>query len=176
MRRALALGAVLVLLAGAAAPGAQGSTFDRTLVIVGGKVILASDVELARQLKLVAAADDSDAAILAALENRVLVLAEVSRALPPEPSSDELAARRRQWEQSLGPGVDVAARLAAAHMSEPALRAWLLDDLRIQKYEDQRFGRQADPAAARAAWIADLRHRAGLPAAPPQPLKNTSRI
>ena len=141
----------------------EAGTFDRTVEVVAGQVIMASDLPLVRALKLVASTDDSDAAVLTALENRLLVLGEVARSAQPPPPSGDVDARRGQWEAALGAGGPaVAQRLADAHMTEAALMAWLRDDVRIQRYEDQRFGRQQDPAAAVARWIVDLRKRAGL--------------
>jgi hypothetical protein len=40
--------------------------------------------------------------------------------------------------------------------------AWLREDIRLEKYEQQRFGRDADPPKAIQSWIQGLRKRAGL--------------
>jgi hypothetical protein len=138
---------------------------DRTLQRVYGTPVMLSDVREARVLKLVPEAASGDAAVQTALENRLLVLHEVSRVAPVEPSPDAIVARRRAWAASWPPGTDLAAAMARTGTSEQALDGWFRDDLLIAAYLDQRFGTQADAArAARVAdWIADLRRRANLP-------------
>ena len=68
---------------------------DRTLSRVGSAVITASDVDLARRVKLVKDIS-SDAATLRALEDRLLILQEASRGAPPDVSDAAVAARRRE--------------------------------------------------------------------------------
>ena len=137
---------------------------DHVLSTVHSTKIWRSDVRQARLLKLCDPAAESDQAILTELQNRVLMLAEVTRGQANEPSPDELAARRREWEQSVGAGAGLDALMSRAGMSQRDLQAWLRDDLRIKSYIDQRFG--GLPAAQRTTrvrdWVADLRQRAGL--------------
>lgn len=137
---------------------------DRIVVRVGDRVITQSDLGQARRLKLV---DDtsSDSAVQRCLENRLLTLDEIARAAPLNPGSEgDLAARRANWERSLGG--DAAARdlLAKASMSEATLLTWLRDDLRIQAYLRRQFSAVPEPdrAKATAEWLARLRQRAGL--------------
>jgi hypothetical protein len=150
----------LVTLASVSA-GAQ-TVIDGTLGTVNGQVIMQSDVRQARALKLVRIGDGSDAAILTELENRILVLAQIGRSAQPDPTADEVRARRLEWEASLGSGASPAAQLARSGMEDADLAAWLRGDVRIQKYLQQLFSRQADPPAAISKWILDLRKRAGL--------------
>jgi hypothetical protein len=134
---------------------------DRIVARVGGRPILQSDVQQARALNLV---DDtaSDAAALRALENRWLMLEEISKAAPlPTISDAVLAARVAEW-QAMTRDVDRSGLPMA--MSDAEIRVWLRDDLRIRAYLDRRFSMLTEPdrLRARADWIARLRKRAEL--------------
>ena len=159
MRRMLVM---VGLAAMASVPAGAQTVVDGTLGTVNGQVIMRSDVRRARALKLVKIGDASDAAIQTELENRILVLAQIGRSAQPDPAVEEVKARRAAWEASLAPGAAPAALLAESGMTDAELVAWLRNDVRIQKYEQQLFGSQADPPAAIAKWILDLRRRAGL--------------
>jgi hypothetical protein len=137
---------------------------DRTLQRVYGTAIMASDLKQVRELKLLPEAGAGEQSVLAALENRLLVLREVSRVSPEEPSPEAIAERRAAWRASLPAGTDVAAVMARVGMSEQALNGWFRDDLRTAAYMDQRFGRTAPAVRANmiAEWLRDLRRRANL--------------
>lgn len=137
---------------------------DRIVSRVGGRVITMSDIRQARALKLV---EDtaSDDAVRRGLENRLLILNELSRAAPlPPASDDDLRARRGEWQTTIGGGGDVASVLRQAGMSEAELDGWLRDDLRTRAYLGRQFGMLAGVERQRAAadWIARLRQRADL--------------
>ena len=145
--------------------GAQGGAveIDRVLSTVHATKIWRSDVRQARLLKLVPQAT-TDEAILLALENRVLIMAEVSRSPQAyDPPAEEVARHRSEWERTLGGG-HLPDLLGKAGMTAPELEGWLRADLKIRKYIEQRFG--ALPAAERQTrideWTKDLRQRAGL--------------
>jgi hypothetical protein len=141
------------------------AVIDRTLSVpVAGQVILESDIRQARLLHLVKTDLGNNDAIQMELENRLLILAELSRSRPPEPSAEEKAARRRTWEASFDPGVNIAERIKQSGMTDAGLDAWLSDDVKVEKYIRQRFGSVGDPAAAIERWLQGLRKRAGLPA------------
>lgn len=130
--------ATLVLAAGrAAAQG--GELIERTMAIVGGQVITLSDVRTVMALGLLdpAQAGSLDAATEQLVE-RLLVLREVQRYLPPEPSDAQIEAelqkiRRRVTAEQL------TAILNAGGFSDARLRTWLRDDVRITAYLGQRF-------------------------------------
>ncbi|HEX5069084.1 MAG TPA: hypothetical protein VFV78_02625 [Vicinamibacterales bacterium] len=149
-----------------AAPPRQAVEIDRTLQHVYNTAIMASDVRQCRQLRLLPEAGAGDERILTALENRLLLLREVSRQAPTtaQPSAAAIAARRQAWTGAWPPGTDVPGLLKANGMTEQALDGWFRDDLRIAAYVDLRFGATADDArSARVAdWIAELRRRANL--------------
>ena len=164
MRRAACF-AVVVVVASAGAAAAQ-TVLDRVLSNVNGDVITQLDVRQARMLKLRLVNDvgGTDADILRGLENRRLVLAEVSHVALPAPSAADLAAHRRDWEQSVGAGADLPKLLDNAGLSDQGLTAWIRDDVRIQMYLSQRFGGvpDAERPAEITRWLATLREHAGL--------------
>jgi hypothetical protein len=152
----------LLVFVTAASVGAQ-VELDRILARVNGSVITRSDVRQARLLKLVADASSDDAA-QRGLEDRILILGELSRAAPLDPISDgDLAAHRGEWELSVG-AANVTNLLAQNGMSESSLQGWLRDDLRVRAYLRRQFSALPDPDRARATadWLARLRQRAGL--------------
>ena len=152
-----------MLLALPATMSAQ-AELDRIVARVNNRIITRSDIRQARMLQLV---DDtsSDESTRRALENRILILGDLSRStgLPPT-TDDELTARHKRWEARVGGRGRVAQLLGEAGMTENGLDAWLSDDLRIQAYLDRQFGAlpQADRSRAADEWIARLRQRAGL--------------
>lgn len=144
------------------APGAQ-IELDRILGEVNSRIITQTDVRQARDLQLV---DDvsSDATVRRALEERILVLGEITRSAPVVITDADVAGRRTAWETRVG-GPDRARQmLASAGMSEAALQTWLRDDARIQAYLKRQFGVVPDSDRARATtdWLLRLRQRAGL--------------
>jgi len=158
--RAIFLCALLLVISIPPAARAQ-TVVDQTRRIIDGRPILDSDIRIARELKLVTPTAANDDAILVELENRMLMLNFISRVQSlGEPTPDEIASRRQRWEQAFD--ADVKKRLADVHFSDAELMAWFRDDLRIEKYEQQRFGREPDPQKATQEWIQGLRKRAGL--------------
>jgi hypothetical protein len=135
------------------------TVLDQVLVRFGGEIITQLDVRQARMLKLVSVPNDTDQAYVDALVNRRLILSDLKRTSTAEPTTEATDAKARQWEASLGPGVDVAALLERAGMTQAGLRGWMRDGLRVQAYLDERF---AGRAADLAGWIATLRQRAGI--------------
>jgi hypothetical protein len=137
---------------------------DRIVARVNNRIITQSDVRQARLLHLV---DDtsSDDSTRRALENRILILNDLSRSsgLPPT-TGEDLTARHQQWEARVGGRGRGAQLLTQAGMTEKGLDAWLSDDLRVQAYLQRQFGTLSDVDRSRAAgdWIARLRQRAGL--------------
>lgn len=154
--------AVFSLSAALAVPGVAQIEIDRIVSKVYATNIRQSDLRQARLLKL-CPKTDSDELILAELQNRTLILAELARVPPADPTEDELAARRREWDDSIG-GADRDGLLGKAGMSARELQTWLRDDVRIKKYLDQRFGRipEAERAGRIQEWIRTLRQRAAL--------------
>jgi hypothetical protein len=163
--KAAALVVLSVVLVPATARSAAGQVeIERVLRRFDGVVITQLDVRLARRLELVAPEATSDDLVLRELENRYLILNEVSLFPPAEPDPLDVARRRTDWASRVGAGTDLPGRLVEAGLTPEGLDAWFRDDLRIVAYIDLRFG--AMPEDERPAeiddWIARLRQRAGL--------------
>jgi hypothetical protein len=152
---------VLILALASASVAAAQTPLDGILFKFGGDIVTQSDVRQARLLRLLDV-DGNDQAYVDAIVNRRLLLLDVKRNPPPEPSSDAIDAKRRQWEARLGPGANVPDLLSRAGMGDAALRGWLRDDLRIEAYLSERFAASTDRTGDLAKWIAVLRQRAGL--------------
>jgi hypothetical protein len=161
-RACVFVGALVCFSSGSAAVDRAQAELDRIVARVNNRIITSSDVRQARLLQLV---DDtsSEDSTRRALENRLLILGDLTRLSGLPPTTDEdLAARRRQWEARVGgQGAEL---LQKAGMTEKGLSAWLADDLRIQAYLQRQFGALPEAERARAAdvWVARLRQRAGL--------------
>lgn len=145
---------------------AQQVELDRTLERIYESVVMASDVRQVRLLKLAEGGADTDAAAQNTIENRLLILREVSRGSVPEPAADRIAERREAWQRTWPASTDIPALLARAGMSPQALDGWFRDELRIEAYIAQRFPGAAEPRQAEriSNWINDLRRRANLSA------------
>jgi hypothetical protein len=143
-------------------------TIDRVLAVVGGQVIMLSDVTAARDLGLVPVegAADPIRAVLSKLIERELILGEVNRYQPPEP---DVAALDREVER-------VRARFETPQAFDAALARSGLDlfhlreavraNLRMGAYLDQRFSIPGAAADRRQAlideWVSGLRRRADI--------------
>ena len=154
----LRIGLVVALTVGVA----SAETIDRVLAVAAGQIITLSDVGVARDLGIVTppSAADPIRAVLSALIDRELMLAEVDRYAPPEPSPDaidrDLAAIRARFATR----AEYDAVLQRAGVDDQHVRALVRQTLRIRAYQDQRFS----PADARRAalieeWLAGLRRR-----------------
>ena len=136
---------------------------DHIVSTVNSTKIWKSDVRQARMLKLCGPDVTHEDAVLTELQNRALVLAEMTRAQAYEPTAEALATKRREWEGSLGT-TEIDKLLSRAGMNAREVEAWLRTDLRIQRFLSDRFSTlPPDQREARQRdWIRDLRARAGL--------------
>ena len=138
---------------------------DRVLAVVGGDLILQSDVTAARDLGLQTAdgAADPMRAVLSKLIDRELVLAEVERYGPPEPAADAIDAEIRKVRARFPSTSAYTDALLRSGVDEAHLRETLRQDLRIRAYEDQRFASAGDRRQALVdEWMAALRRRATI--------------
>jgi hypothetical protein len=112
---------------------------DRVVARVNGYAITLSDVKAAQALALVdVPAEGGEQAIVERLVERQLVLTEVARFVPPEPSP---AAVAREVEAiKARAGGRLAAIMEATGLDEGRLRDIARDTLRINAYLNQRFG------------------------------------
>ncbi len=158
--------AALLLLLCPPTRAAEDEVIDRVLAVVGGDLIMLSDVTAARDLGLISPGNAAEPVreILSRLIDRSLILAEVERYAPPEPSaeaiSDELEAARTRFEAPEA----FATALARVGLDERHLRETLRENLRIRAYLNQRFA--ADTPERRQVlideWVAGLRRRADI--------------
>ena len=153
-------GALLGALVFTSAPRAE--TIDRVLAVVAGQLITLTDVTAARDLGLQSAEGASDPvrAVLTKLIDRELVLAEVERYAPPEPTADAVDSEVQRVRQRFPSQAALDRALERSGIDDKHLRETLRQDLRTRAYLDQRF---PSAAARRQAlideWMAGLRRR-----------------
>jgi peptidyl-prolyl cis-trans isomerase SurA len=137
MRRLIAAAAVFGILTSVSA---RAQIIDRILAVVNGALILQSDVMMAVRLELAPApaASDPIAAPLDALIERRLVLEEVDRYAPPDPTDADIDRRLAEVRGRAGAGFE--AILRETGISSDQLRRQVRDDLRMEAYLLQRFG------------------------------------
>jgi hypothetical protein len=134
--------ALAAALGAGAAPGAAADEIiDRVLAVAGGYLIMQSDVMAARDLGLVSpgSAPDPVREVLSRLIDRALVLSEVDRYAPAEPSADAVEAAVRDLRARFATPAAFSETLARSGMSEAHVRETLRQDLRIRAYYEQRF-------------------------------------
>jgi hypothetical protein len=141
--RAQGLGLILAGVLGlwSARPVGADEIIDRVYAVAGGYLIMQSDVMAARELGLVPAgsATDPNREVLSRLIDRALVLAEVDRYAPPEPSTQAVESALDDVRSRFGSAEAFSAALARAGMAEAHLRETLRQNLRIGGYYEQRF-------------------------------------
>lgn len=186
MRR-LFIGIVMVGLLGMATRMVSAEIIDRILAVVAGQIITKSDVEAARSLGLVdaqpAEAQSPDDAALQALIDRVLMLNEVRRVVPREPTEAAIDARVAAIRNRFPSAAAFQRVLEASGINETVVRIYAEDDLSLAAYLDERFSAASQPTdqevlqAGEAnrqklaeerrrtlinAWIGELRRRADI--------------
>ena len=116
---------------------------DRVLARVGGVAITQSDVDAALALGIVEAEPGQDrfASGTRQLIDRQLLLAEVARFPPPEPSDERIAEAVARMRERAGASFDAVMKRTG--LDEQRVRQLARDSLRIQAYVEQRFGTTA---------------------------------
>jgi hypothetical protein len=164
LKIAVVLVGVLAMLGAGSARADE--VIDRVFAVVAGDLIMQSDVRAARELGLVTPgnAADPDRAVLAQLIDRALILDEVERYAPPEPSGEALDRAFADVRSRFSSAEAFAAALDRAGLELQQLRAILRQDLRIMTYLDQRFAGETPERGVSivAAWVAGLRSRATI--------------
>ena len=126
---------------------AHAQVFDRVLATVDGHMVTLSDLRAMTTLGLTpagATTSSSDAALERWIE-RLLVLQEVDRFAPPEPSAAAVASRLAAVLTPLGTPDQAQTTLSHLGIDEGWVRRWVRDDLRIQSYTEQRFAGSLEP-------------------------------
>lgn len=139
---ALCLLCASVAMAGPApdAPAQGPVVIERSMALVGSQVITLSDVRTLSALGLVeTTGGDPVVAATERLIARALMLREVQRYAPGEPSEAEIDTVLAGIRARYGTEDDVAQVLASGGFTVARLRAWVRDDLRIAGYLNQRF-------------------------------------
>ena len=118
------------------------NVIDRILAVVSGGLILQSDVTAALRLGLVTVPTEGDRVqgVLDRLIERRLMLVEVDRYGPPEPSRAEVDAAMEALDKRIASGAQLDAILRESGFTVDQLRIYVRDDLRIRAYLQQRFG------------------------------------
>ena len=109
---------------------------DRILARVGGHEITQTDVQAARGFGVVAGPTDDVA--LEQMIDRRLLLVEVGRFPPPEPSEAAVAVELAR--EKMTAGAELQLLMESTGTDEARLRETARDTLRIEAYIDQRFG------------------------------------
>jgi hypothetical protein len=170
-RRAPAAPALLaiVLLCGSFAAPLRGELIDRILAVVEGQVITLSDARAALALRLVPPDVSADpvGAVLQRLVDRQLMLGEVERYAPPEPSPSAVEARVAAIRGGFPSPDAFQQALDSTAMSADDVRRFVRDTLRIESYLQQRFGLLPDPSGQRREgvvdeWLEGLRRRGNI--------------
>jgi len=136
--RARHLTAIALLLAA----GLHGSLvaqalLDRVVARVNGSVILLSDVRAAVLFGLVEGSPESDEAVEQMVQ-RSLLVEEVNRFPPPEPTAEAVDAELARLQTRAGASGDEVERTTG--LTADNVRLLARDRLRVQSYIDQRFG------------------------------------
>jgi hypothetical protein len=160
-RLRLRIGLAIVGLTIVASP-ARAETIDRVLAVVAGQLITLTDVTAARDLGLQPADNAADPvrAVLSKLIDRELILAEVDRYAPPEPTAEAVDREVERIRARFTSADGLASALARSGIDEKHLRETVRQDLRIRAYLDQRFASaQERRQALMDDWMNGLRRR-----------------
>jgi hypothetical protein len=160
--RTMLCGLGLVLLMTAAA---RAETIDRVLAVVAGQIITLTDVTAARDLRLETTdgAADPIRALLSKLIDRELILAEVERYAPAEPTAEEVEREMARVRARFVSPEELADALRRSGIDATHLRETLRQNLRIRAYMEQRFAATADRRQELVdQWLAGLRRRADV--------------
>ena len=116
---------------------------DRVLARVGTNAVTMTDVRAARELGLIEIrpGEDPEAVALERTIERQLMLDEVARFSPPEPSDAAVAEEVAAMKSRAGSGFD--ALVIATGLDDERLRQLARETLRIRAYIAQRFGTNA---------------------------------
>jgi hypothetical protein len=147
--------------------GMRAQVIDRILAIVDQQLITLSDVRAVVRLRLldIAGAADPTGAALDRMIDRRLMLVEVDRYLPPEPTAAAIDARLAKVQEPFGDDAAFQKVLTPLGMSRDDVRRFVRDDLRIEAYLQQRFSgavQAADRERLIRDWLEGLRRRGNV--------------
>lgn len=121
---------------------------DRILAVVEGQLITLSDVRAVVRLGLEIAPPASDATqvVLDKLIDRQLMLIEVDRYAPPEPSTAEVDAQLQTVQKPYSDALAFEIVLGQVGWARDDARRYVRDELRIERYLQQRFTATIQPS------------------------------
>lgn len=156
----------VVVMGTAKRASAADEVIDRVLAVVSGDVITLSDVRAALTLGRVqvGTAPDPVRVVLSQLIDRALLLNEVNRFAPPEPSALTIDAALESVVARFASPDAFDATLERLGVDRAFVRDLLREDLRIRAYLDQRFTAQTvtEQRAMVDVWVDGLRRRADI--------------
>ena len=154
--RSTALASVLLVVSAAVL---RAEIIDRILAVIEGQLITLSDVRAVTRLGLEAVPQSGDPilAVLDKLIDRHLMLIEVDRYAPPEPSTAEIDALARIVEKRFGDALALETVLVQVGWSRDDVRRYVRDELRIERYLQQRFAATIQPTDEELAAYYRLR-------------------
>ena len=143
----------------------RAETIDRVLAVVAGQLITLTDVTAARDLGLQTAdgAADPVRAVLSKLIDRELMLAEVDRYAPPEPTAAAVDREVERVRQRFASPAAFDAALARSGIDEKHLRETLAPgsaDARVSRPALRHRDRSSGSVVNE--WVAGLRRRGGV--------------
>ena len=139
-RRRVAVACVVLILCGTSRVRGD-EVIDRMLAVVAGDLIMMSDVAAAVEFGLVPQASGSDLTriVLSQLIDRSLMLAEVDRYAPPEPTAAAVDRELQIVRERFASTEAFESALARFGVEEASLRETLRANLRLRAYLEQRF-------------------------------------
>jgi hypothetical protein len=129
---------LIVLVLWASAGGKAQVLLDRVVARVTGVPIMLSDVRAALGMGLIVAGEDELPLAVEQLVQRTLLLQEVERFPPPEPTVEALAAEEARLRARIGSAMPTLA--ARTGLDSRWIQQAARGTLRIRGYLDQRFG------------------------------------
>ena len=145
MTRLLALVLIVPFVLG---PAAHSEIIDRILAVVEGQLITLSDVRAVTRLGLesIPPGGDPVRVVLDRLIDRQLMLVEVDRYAPPDPTPEAIDARLNAIRARAADALALEITLGQVGMMWEHLRRYVRDSLRIESYLQQRFTAAIQPS------------------------------
>ena len=142
--RSTALAFVLLLVPAALL---RAEIIDRILAVIEGQLITLSDVRAVTRLGLETSPESGDPilAVLDKLIDRHLMLVEVDRYAPPEPSTAEIDTQFQVVQKRFGDALGLETALVQVGWARDDVRRYVRDELRIERYLQQRFAATIQP-------------------------------
>jgi peptidyl-prolyl cis-trans isomerase SurA len=139
-------GLIVLMLLGLAL-SARAEVIDRILAVVEGQLITLSDVRAVTRLGLEAPSPDTNPvqSVLDKLIDRQLMLIEVDRYAPPEPTTAEIDARFQTVQKRYADALGLEIVLGQVGWARDDVRRYVRDELRIERYLQQRFTATIQP-------------------------------